>query len=126
MGGPSYQTPYPVTTAKGNQVIWSWDTKSWGPYKPPPKEDMTGVMVPMRDQRSEPSGSGADRSAAAPAADEGPSRGSNDPSPSAPGAGMPQQKRTPMPTPVRTAARRRGRGSGDPTGTSLLSQSRMD
>jgi hypothetical protein len=32
MGGPSYQTPYPVSDTKGGQVIWDWGTKAWGPY----------------------------------------------------------------------------------------------
>lgn len=36
MGGPSYQTPYPVDAGKGDgsQVIWDWGTKSWNPYDP--------------------------------------------------------------------------------------------
>ena len=36
MGGPSYQTPYPVDDTQGGKVIWSWDTKSWSPYTAPP------------------------------------------------------------------------------------------
>lgn len=35
MGGPSYQTPFPVDDHKGGQVIWNWGTQQWSPYKKP-------------------------------------------------------------------------------------------
>lgn len=35
MGGPSYETPYPVSDQRGGKVIWNWGTKEWTPYTGP-------------------------------------------------------------------------------------------
>jgi hypothetical protein len=99
MGGPSYQTPYPVSDTKGGQVIWNWGTKSWGPYtQPKPGVDAKPVAgTPDSD-------GGGGKSNAPDTSDKstGDRMGGGDRSPDpAAGPGMPEVKRGTVKTPRR-------------------------
>lgn len=68
MGGPSYQTPYPVKQPSGKTIIWNWGTKTWDPYDPAKaKADaarQAGSAGSGDREASGPSGEAPDRSAA--------------------------------------------------------------
>lgn len=103
MGGPSYETPYPVDAGKGDQsqVIWNWNTKSWGPYTPP---DPNKKGTPPGAGSPDAAG-GTDRGPASPGAEPGMGTGdrnpgdrNSSPGPSfggnASGSGIPLRRRT--------------------------------
>src|SRR4030095_510624 len=101
MGGPSYQTPYPVSDTKGGQVIWNWGTKAWTPYTAP----KPGADTPPVAGTPDAAGAGGRSNAPEPAASTSDRMGGGDrdaPSGSGMGPGMPQQKRSPR----RPASRR--------------------
>ena len=113
MGGPSYQTPYPVDTGKGKQVIWNWGSRSWGPYTAPAKG--SGDSATRRGDGPDASGQGGSNAPDREAGDREPGPSGRDPSDtSSPGpsfGGSTQQLR-------RGRVARRGRGALP--GSSLL------
>lgn len=113
MGGPSYQTPYPVSDTKGGQVIWDWGTKSWGPYTAPKPgaEAPPGVRVP--DSGGEAGGSNAPGGSGGGTASPGQGGGGGAPGQGGEGIGIAQ-------VPKRRGAARRGTRSMSLPGSSLL------
>ena len=115
MGGPSYQTPYPVDDTKGGKVIWNWGTKSWSPYTPPKPGADTPPAAGTPDASGEGRGGAPDAASTAGADRMG---GGDKDAPGGLGPGMPQQKKG-----TRRVAPRRSSSMSLPGASLLMDES---
>ena len=112
MGGPQYETPYPVDAGDGTQVIWNWGTKSWGPYDAKAAQAKAADIAATPTDKTERD-SQTDRSAAPDPTGIGAPGGKGE------GIAITERPRGALPAPRLLRARQQAAGRGMP-GASLL------